>query len=171
MIVLRRPIGVHSLLEDYMFKNVRSIWDTWNLNWYIGSFIFSLISVLLFPFWIYMIAMDFWEWFKFHAANQEKKRIQESEYYKLKSMAGNFSKNRWFSYRDYIETIVRDKDNNLIIVFKLNNDATITRRLSEEKFIEEYGYRNSLDMLRQFRIPRITSYPYTSQDLFASWLP
>jgi len=83
MIVLRRPIGVHSLLEDYMFKNVRSIWNTWNLNWYIGSFIFSVLTILLIPFWIYMIAMDFWEWFKFHAANQEKKRIQESEYYKL----------------------------------------------------------------------------------------
>ncbi len=134
-----------------MFKNVKSIWNTWNLNWYIGSFIFSVLTVIMFPLWIYMIVKDFWEWFSSHAANQSRARTYESGNHQLRMMIGNH-KEPIKNWMQSILVIKPDKDNNLIIVFKLNDDTTITRRISEKQLRKEYGDFTARGIMRRHHI-------------------
>ena len=167
MIVLRRPIGVHSLLEDYMFKNVKSIWNTWNLNWYIGSFIFSVLTILLIPFWIYMIAMDFWEWFSSHAANQETKRKDWRELYNVRKILGEHKelKSYMYSVDKYVLSISQIDDETISIDYKINENLFVRRICKIEEFAPSFPfYTTNRQILARFNIPH-RSRPTARYDL------
>jgi hypothetical protein len=135
-----------------MFKNVKSIWNTYDLNFYIIGFIFSAISIFLFPIWIWMVLMNIKVWFSNHAANQERKDKDWRELINLRKMVGQREELQSPFIDKYIDDVVQIDDETFSILYKINENVLIKRVCTINELFEDYSKGSVLRILQKYNI-------------------
>jgi len=133
-------------------KNAKSIWKTYDLNFNIIGFIYSLLSIFLFPIWIWMVLMNIKDWFSNHAANQERKDKDWRELINLRKMVGQHEELQSPFIDKYIDDIAQIDDETFSILYKINENVLIKRVYTIDELIEDYSKGSVLKIMQKYNI-------------------
>jgi hypothetical protein len=133
-------------------KNAKSIWKTYDLNFNIIGFIYSLLSIFLFPIWIWMVLMNIKDWFSNHAANQERKDKDWRELINLRKMVGQHEELQSLFIDKYIDDIAQIDDETFSILYKINENVLIKRVYTIDELIEDYSKGSVLKIMQKYNI-------------------